>query len=301
MDQLTAYESHTDPLYYTMRFIDGLKSEFKSVILVQRPPDWDTACALALLQEEVLEQEKQKAYHGTGSFQTLKPVSRNAMPIPLPPQPEKPPPASFSDIAKSRSGDDKMAALRAFRRAKGLCVKCAEKWSRNHTCLAQVQLRAIQEVWEALQLDEMAEQESLKSEPQEQLFMAVSVAALSGSEGPRTMRFQGEIQGKSISILVNLGSSHTFIGEDLAACLGGVSQIPRVVVVQVADGATLQCKLQLLQANWSVQGCVFESDMKVLALKHYDMIVGMDWLEKYSPMKVHWKQKWMVIPYEGHN
>jgi hypothetical protein len=29
------------------------------------------------------------------------------------------------------------------------------------------------------------------------------------------------------------------------------------------------------------------------------MIVGLDWLEKFSPMKVHWKQKWLVIPYKG--
>lgn len=25
----------------------------------------------------------------------------------------------------------------------------------------------------------------------------------------------------------------------------------------------------------------------------------MDWLEQYSPTKVHWKQKWMAIPYLG--
>uniref|UniRef100_A0A0A9BU64 Uncharacterized protein n=1 Tax=Arundo donax TaxID=35708 RepID=A0A0A9BU64_ARUDO len=29
------------------------------------------------------------------------------------------------------------------------------------------------------------------------------------------------------------------------------------------------------------------------------MILGMDWLELYSPMKVHWKHKWMSIPYQG--
>jgi hypothetical protein len=39
--------------------------------------------------------------------------------------------------------------------------------------------------------------------------------------------------------------------------------------------------------------------MKVLPLSHYDIIVGMDWLESFSPMKVHWRQKWMLIPYHG--
>jgi hypothetical protein len=36
-----------------MHFIDGLKPEIKSVVLMQRPKNLDTTCTLALLQEEV--------------------------------------------------------------------------------------------------------------------------------------------------------------------------------------------------------------------------------------------------------
>jgi hypothetical protein len=50
---------------------------------------------------------------------------------------------------------------------------------------------------------------------------------------------------------------------------------------------------------WSMGSCQFFSDLKVLQLSAYDMIVGLDWLEEFSPMKVHWKQKWLVIPYKG--
>jgi hypothetical protein len=39
--------------------------------------------------------------------------------------------------------------------------------------------------------------------------------------------------------------------------------------------------------------------MKILPLSHFDMIVGMDWLEAFSPMQVHWRHKWMAIPYQG--
>jgi len=49
VDQLTAYETHTDQLYYTMRFVDGLRGDVRSAVLIQRPPDLDTACVLALL------------------------------------------------------------------------------------------------------------------------------------------------------------------------------------------------------------------------------------------------------------
>jgi hypothetical protein len=53
VDQLAAYSSNTDPMYFTMRFIDGLRPEIKAIVLVLRPPDLDTACTLAMLQEEV--------------------------------------------------------------------------------------------------------------------------------------------------------------------------------------------------------------------------------------------------------
>lgn len=39
--------------------------------------------------------------------------------------------------------------------------------------------------------------------------------------------------------------------------------------------------------------------MKVLPLTNYGLVLGMDWLENHSPMKVDWKNKWLATPYEG--
>lgn len=64
-----------------------------------------------------------------------------------------------------------------------------------------------------------------------------------------------------------------------------------------ADGGTIVSTSELPAAEWSVQGCVFTSTLKILPLGHFDIIVGMDWLERFSPMKVHWGNKWMTIPY----
>jgi hypothetical protein len=51
--------------------------------------------------------------------------------------------------------------------------------------------------------------------------------------------------------------------------------------------------------QWEIQGYVFAGDLKVLPLKYYDIILGYDWLEAFSPMKIHWGAKWMSLPYEG--
>ena len=43
-----------------MRFVEGLRSDIRAVLMVQRPMDLDTACALAILQEEVSDGQRYK-------------------------------------------------------------------------------------------------------------------------------------------------------------------------------------------------------------------------------------------------
>lgn len=70
----------------------------------------------------------------------------------------------------------------------------------------------------------------------EQLFFALSDSAVSGTEGPRTMKFQGSIQGLPILILIDSGSSHTFISSTVASKLSGHSQLPAPIGILVANG-----------------------------------------------------------------
>jgi hypothetical protein len=49
VEQLSSYTTNPDPLYFTTRFINGLRDDIHSVILIQRPLNLDAACTLALL------------------------------------------------------------------------------------------------------------------------------------------------------------------------------------------------------------------------------------------------------------
>jgi hypothetical protein len=86
VDQLVAYEHSSDFCYYTTRFVDGLKDDVKSVVLVQRPTDLDTAYTLALLQEEV-ESARRKDFRRTDYIFKSK-STRGPSPMPLPPPPK---------------------------------------------------------------------------------------------------------------------------------------------------------------------------------------------------------------------
>lgn len=78
-------------------------------------------------------------------------------------------------------------------------------------------------------------------------------------------------------MLVDSGSSHSFISETLASRLTGQqSRSLAAVKVRVADGGILQCTQELVQCIWWVQGISFQSDMKILPLGTYEVILGMD-------------------------
>ena len=154
VDQLTAYETHTDQLYYTMRFVDGLSGDVRSAVLIQRPPDLDTACVLALLQEEVSDVDKRREFHKADYSNTSKATLPGPLPLPAPPKNDHKLQATFNEArghvsaAGNQPFDGKLAALCAYKCAKGLCVKCAEKWSRWHQCPESIQLHVLQEVWD---------------------------------------------------------------------------------------------------------------------------------------------------------
>jgi hypothetical protein len=152
VDQLKAYSTISDPLYYTMRFIDGLRDDIKSVVLVQRPRTLDSAFVLAQLQEEVgatrRDTRKFDASVNSRSF------SRTALPLPPPPPRQT---SNFkSDVepvpntSKSQSTDDKFSTLYAYRRAKGLCYKCGLQYSRGHRCADTVSLQVVEELWQLI-------------------------------------------------------------------------------------------------------------------------------------------------------
>jgi hypothetical protein len=126
--------------------------------------------------------------------------------------------------------------------------------------------------------------------------LAVSEAALTGTDSPRTLKIKGVIQHMGILVLIDSGSSHSFISMQVANQLQGVSPSAEITRVQVPNGNNLFCSSEMLNVVWFVQGYIFQSDLKVLELQNFDMILGLEWLEQYSPMKVHWAHKWLTIP-----
>ena len=95
--------------------------------------------------------------------------------------------------------------------------KCGEKWSWDYRCAEQVQLHVLQEFWDICHAEDSGDCVSDSTEPTEaQVLVAVSLAALNGKIVINAIQFIGSVQGFQARILLDSGSSHTFLSASFA-------------------------------------------------------------------------------------
>jgi hypothetical protein len=256
--QLLAYENHLTSAMITTRFIDGLKDEIKSDVIIQRPDDLDTTCSLAMLQEDVLlhtgHREMRRTDFSNFNFSPVKPAP---MPLPLPPVANHRTTGNTGErrgsVQTTNKGDDgKLTTLRDYRRARGLCFKCGEKWGRAHRCSTTVLLHLVEEMWElAIEGEEMVEEtENAPEEPQGDSVLAISIAAVSGGEGNKTIRLWASIHCQQVLVLVDSGSSASFLGSHLMGVMLGIHLLSTPIYVKVADGRIMWSRYGVTECKW---------------------------------------------------
>jgi hypothetical protein len=199
-----------------------------------------------------MESEKKKEFRRYEPLSS-RAVHRSAYPLPAPPKMDKSTVSTkaedtrTTEAARASNVDDKVKALKQYRRARGLCDKCAEKWTPGHKCSHSVQLHAIQEIWDLFSDDEDPTDDFVAQIPH--LYACLSEAVAAGSESAMSMRLWGSIQGVGLLILLDSGSSHTFLSHKIVTQLSGVTPLEKSFSVQVANGtvSTLQTEYRYAQ------------------------------------------------------
>jgi hypothetical protein len=149
-------------------------------------------------------------------------------------------------------------------------------------------LHAVHDIWETLSSDSEPDDNMTEPQaPQEQLCLAISKSAVSGAPAPRTIQFIGSIQGVPITILLDSGSMSSFISTSVVQQLSSQIVLSSHASVSVAGGGVLNSPRILQNALWFIDDYSFTANLKLLPLTHFDMVLGMDWLEQFIPMHVH--------------
>jgi hypothetical protein len=122
---------------------------------------------------------------------------------------------------------------------------------------------------------------------------------MTGSESSKVIRLRALIQNQTVLQLLDTGSSNTFLSSHVLSRLQYVPKDITPVPIKVANEQTIFCTKMVENLNWWIQGHSFVKDVYILPVSSYDMVLGMDWLESFSPMTCNWTQKWVSFCYEG--
>jgi hypothetical protein len=142
--QILLHDPNTSEVFFVERYIAGLSDEIRSVVLLRMPEDVDTASMLALLQET--EQENIRQHHH--SFKSSS--KYNYMAGGAAEKAKFPVRADDTKRPDKPRWDDKLESLRAYRKSKGECFTCGEKWSRTHKCPDKIPLHILEELLDVL-------------------------------------------------------------------------------------------------------------------------------------------------------
>ena len=130
-------------------------------------------------------------------------------------------------------------------------------------------------------------------------FCQLSLNALAGTAQGDALVVRDLVQNKVMLILIDSGSSHSFISQSFLQKL----HIPIVPMspqqVKLANGHILVTNQWVPNLEWWCDGYTVHTNMKVLDLPAYDAILGYDWLQANSPMKCDWAVKTMEFQHNG--
>ncbi|XP_027127810.1 uncharacterized protein [Coffea arabica] len=293
--------------YYKSYFFSGLKKEIVSMVRMTRPLTLADTIEAAKLQErnlEAIRKTQGKMMHkytpspGTPlvNKQNFTPHTKMKWPNF---QYKKLEPVSNRNTKTGTHAVDQFRKITpselSYRREKGLYFKCAEPYTLGHVCKqAHLNYILIDDPWG---VGENSDEPGKDTEefcdcPEGELSnenIELSIHALAGGTEHKTLKLRGKIAGREIIILVDSGSTHCFIDERLAKII----QLPAIgnpLTVRVANGEQLKSRQLQGPLQWEMQGNKFTHQFNTLKLGSYHMVLGVDWLARYSPIEFDFRQ-----------
>lgn len=146
------------------------------------------------------------------------------------------------------------SAEMSARRDKGLCYNCDEKYFPGHRCKNRILYMVMSEEEKSLYSQEIVELDMPDIK-----VVQMSLNSLMGEVSLTTMRVVGEVGNHQLNILLDSGSTLSFLQEDTTKKLGSTISPDIPLMVRVANGQKLLSTRRLLILNGQFRGIHFSS------------------------------------------
>ena len=270
-------------------FVGGLRPEIRREVIAQNPLNLVRAFALAKLFEDKHEfRPKTTPWYPCSHYSSKPPLNSTQSTVSphLKPPPLLPFPHSKSlPLQQNSSNIRKMSQAEIQRRREnGLCFTCDEKYFFGHKCpnkqllLPQVDDQVEEASPPTVPTDDCAE-ESLTPVSDAKYQPHLSFNALHGAAGAATMQFEGTINGITVQILLDSGSSDGFMQPRIAQFLKlPVPKSPQFQVM-VGNGNKLSTEGFIPKLPLSIQGHDLLVSVYLLPVAGIDVVLGASWLK----------------------
>ncbi|BAT97484.1 hypothetical protein VIGAN_09094100 [Vigna angularis var. angularis] len=163
------------------------------------------------------------------------------------------------------------------RREKGLCYTCDERFTATHR-FPNRQYSFIQGTYEE-------EDNTAAKIPdlEQNLEHHLSLNALKGAAGVGTMRFTGSLQGMTIQILLDSGSSDNFLQPRIAHCLKLPVEAMSSLQVMVGNGNAMSIEGVIKEIQVKLQGHTLKLPVYLLIVSGANLNLGVAWLATIGP------------------
>eukprot|EP00253_Pinus_taeda_P018941 PITA_18941 len=99
---------------------------------------------------------------------------------------------------------------------------------------------------------------------------------------PTMVEFEGKISNLSIAVLIDPGATLSYVSPKVVEhCKLSSERFKNPWLVQLATGAKRRVLAKINNCSFSIAGQPMTADLNVLPLGSYDILIGMDWLEKH--------------------
>ncbi|KAF3785482.1 hypothetical protein EJ110_NYTH27793 [Nymphaea thermarum] len=161
------------------------------------------------------------------------------------------------------------------------CYRCSAPWFRGHSCKPR-------SANEAHVLDEASSDDGevdVNPGPNhDEQIVELSMHAINGSTGSGTLNLRGHIRHKPALILLDTGSTATFINSKLVDALHlDVLDCPGMTIA-LANGTKVVCSKICPNLGWEMCGSHFQRDFRILHFGTYDIVLGTDRMQEVNPI-----------------
>ncbi|XP_027170262.1 uncharacterized protein LOC113770100 [Coffea eugenioides] len=289
---------HLSDSYYKACFMSGLKEEIVNMVKISKPESLAGAIEIAKLQEKNLKAIQKIHKPAPAGFHNQKGPLKALTHPKWNQDNSKHTPRTYNQNSLNQNQFKRISPEEFnLRREKGLCYKCAEPYTMGHVCKqSHIHYLMAEEEGTTGGNEEQGEEvycDCINGELADE-HIEVSVHALAGGAGHKTIKLKGLTKGRQVTALIDSGSTHCFIDEQLATELRLGTQGPSLLV-NVANGEKVDSKGLDKPLQWEMQGHQFQHTFNTLQLGGCDMILGVDWLARHSPIEFDFKDLSMKI------